>query len=81
MTARWRATWSCCTEPMVIAQARTDHPNYLETAGHRRGFMTFRWVGERNTKPPLPKVTKLPIAKALAYAQAATAKAAKAAKR
>jgi hypothetical protein len=62
----------------VIAHARTDHPNYLETAGHRRGFMTFRWVGERDTKPPLPKVTKLPIAKALAYARAASARAASA---
>ncbi len=42
----------------VIAHARTDHPNYLETAGHRRGFMTFRWVGERDTKAPPPKVTE-----------------------
>lgn len=52
----------------VVAHARTDHPNYLETAGHRRGFMTFRWVGERETKAPLPKVTKLPIAQAIALA-------------
>ncbi len=55
----------------VIAHARTDHPNYLETAGHRRGFMTFRWVGERNTKAPLPKVTKLKIAKAVEFAKVA----------
>lgn len=52
----------------VIAQARTDHPNYLETAGHRRGFMTFRWVGERDTKLPLPRVTRLPIAEAIRLA-------------
>lgn len=52
----------------VVAHARTDHPNSLETAGHRRGFMTFRWVGERDTKAPLPKVTKLPIAQAVAEA-------------
>lgn len=52
----------------VIAQARTDHPNYIETAGHSRGFMTFRWVGERDTKAPLPKVTKLPVAEAIAQA-------------
>ena len=53
----------------VIAHARTDHPNYLETAGHRRGFMTFRWVGERDTKAPPPKVTKLPVAKAVELAR------------
>jgi hypothetical protein len=53
----------------VIAQARSDHPNYLETGGHSRGFMTFRWVGERDAKPPLPKVTKLPLAEALARAR------------
>jgi len=53
----------------VIAHAPTDHPNYLETAGHSRGFMTFRWVGERDTKPPLPTVTKLPVEQALAKAR------------
>lgn len=52
----------------VIAHARTDHPNYLETAGHRRGFMTFRWVGERDTKAPLPKVTKVPVGQATGLA-------------
>ena len=54
----------------VVAQLPTDHPNYLETAGHRRGFMTFRWVGERDTTPPLPEVTLLPLDEALARAQA-----------
>jgi hypothetical protein len=52
----------------LISHARTDHPNYLETAGHSRGFMTFRWVGERDTQAPLPKVTKLPLEEALAQA-------------
>jgi len=61
----------------VIAHARTDHPNYLETAGHRRGFMTFRWVGERDTKAPPPKVTKLPVDEAVALAKAAGTKAGK----
>ena len=54
----------------LIAQGRANHPNYLETAGHRRGFMTFRWVGERDSEPPLPRVTKLPIAEAEARAEA-----------
>ncbi len=53
----------------LIAQSRADHPNYLETAGHSRGFMTFRWVGERETKAPLPKLTKLPLAQAIAQAK------------
>ena len=57
----------------VIAHGRTDHPNYLETGGHSRGFMTFRWVGERETKAPLPKVTRLPIAEAVALAKARAA--------
>ena len=53
----------------VVAHARTDHPNYLETAGHSRGFMTFRWVGERDTKAPLPAVTRLPLEQAVARAR------------
>lgn len=56
----------------VIAQKPTDHPNHLETAGHRRGFMTFRWVGERETELPLPRVTKLKTPKALDYARKAS---------
>jgi hypothetical protein len=43
--------------------------NYLETGGHRRGFMTFRWVGERDSKTPLPTVTRLSLAAAVAKAQ------------
>lgn len=42
----------------VIAHRPVDHPNALETAGHERGFMTFRWVGERDTKAPLPRIRK-----------------------
>lgn len=54
----------------VVAHAPTDHPNHLETAGHRRGFMTFRWVGERDTRAPLPRIERLPLAEALATARA-----------
>lgn len=42
----------------VVAHRLLEHPNALETGGHERGFMTFRWVGERDTKAPLPSVTK-----------------------
>jgi hypothetical protein len=54
----------------LVAHSRTDNSNYLETAGHSRGFMTFRWVGERDTKAPLPTVTRLPLQKAVAKAKA-----------
>jgi hypothetical protein len=54
----------------LIAHQPTEHANYLETAGHSRGFMTFRWVGERDTQTPLPKVTRLPLAEAEARAAA-----------
>ena len=54
----------------LVAHSRTDNSNYLETAGHSRGFMTFRWVGEPDTKAPLPTVTRLPLQKAVAKAKA-----------
>ena len=57
----------------VVAQHPTDHPNALETAGHGRGFMTFRWVGERDTVTPLPKVSHLPLDEALSRARALSA--------
>jgi len=53
----------------VISHLPTKHPNFLVTSGHRRGFMTFRWVGERDTKPPLPRLTRLPLGEALARAR------------
>ena len=52
----------------VVAHQRLAHPNALETAGHERGFMTFRWVGERDTKAPLPRIQKGPIEDILAKA-------------
>ena len=54
----------------VLAHGRTDHANYLETAGHQRGFMTFRWVGERDMQPPLPTITRVPLAEAVEKAHA-----------
>jgi hypothetical protein len=54
----------------LIAHGRTDHPNFIETAGHSRGFMTLRWVGEREMQAPVPKVTRLPLAEAVAKARA-----------
>ena len=54
----------------LVSHLPADHPNYLETAGHSRGFMTFRWVGERDTQAPLPSVTRLPLAEAVAKGRA-----------
>ena len=53
----------------LVAHAASNHPNYLETAGHSRGFMTFRWVGERDTEAPLPTVTRLPLDEGIAKAR------------
>ena len=58
----------------VLAHAPTPHPNYLETAGHSRGFLTFRWVGERAASPPLPKVTRIPLSELEATLAAAVSK-------
>lgn len=43
----------------VLAHGRSPHPNWLETAGYREGFMTFRWVGERDSEAPTPKVIRV----------------------
>ena len=53
----------------VVAHAPVDHPNFLETAGHARGFMTFRWVGERDSQAPLPTVTKASVEEILRLAR------------
>lgn len=43
----------------VVAHGKTPHPNWMETAGHREGWMTFRWVGERETKVAMPTVLRV----------------------
>jgi hypothetical protein len=43
----------------VLAHGKTPHPNWLDTGGHTEGFMTFRWVGERETETKLPTVTRI----------------------
>lgn len=40
----------------VLAHDEAPHPNWLETGGHPEGFMTFRWVGEREAEVPVPTV-------------------------
>jgi len=43
----------------VLAHGKTPHPNWLETGGHREGWMTFRWVGERDSEVALPIVLRI----------------------
>lgn len=43
----------------VLAHGKTPHPNWLDTGGHVEGFMTFRWVGERDSQIPMPRVTRI----------------------
>jgi hypothetical protein len=39
-----------------IAARDPGHPNWLDTAGHRRGGLALRWVGA-DTRPPLPRTS------------------------
>jgi len=43
----------------VLAHGSTPHPNWLDTGGHREGFLTFRWVGPRDSQPPLPTIRRV----------------------
>jgi hypothetical protein len=43
----------------VLAHGKTPHPNWLDTGGHVEGFMTFRWVGERDSETPTPTVIRV----------------------
>ena len=43
----------------VLAHGKSPHPNWLDTGGHVEGFMTFRWVGERDTRATLPTVIRV----------------------
>jgi hypothetical protein len=44
---------------MVLAHREPGHPNWLETAGHERGTMCFRWVGAKELVQPETRVVKL----------------------
>jgi hypothetical protein len=44
---------------LVLAQRDPGHPNWLETAGHRRGTMCLRWVGAKVHPDPTTRVVRL----------------------
>ena len=46
---------------VVIAARDPGVPNWLDTAGHRRGGLALRWVGTA-VEPPLPNCQVLPLA-------------------
>ena len=57
----------------VVAETDPSVPNWLDTVGHRSGFLTLRWT--YSTAPSeLPKatVTKLPVARVREHLPAAT---------
>ncbi len=43
----------------VLAHGRTPHPNWLDTGGNREGFLTFRWVGQRDVRATLPVIRRV----------------------
>jgi hypothetical protein len=44
---------------LVVAHEDPGVPNWLETAGHRRGTMCLRWVGAREQPQPATRVVAL----------------------
>jgi hypothetical protein len=44
---------------IAVAHRDPGHPNWLETAGHRRGTMCLRWVGAKEHPAPATRLAKL----------------------
>jgi hypothetical protein len=44
---------------IVVAHADPEHPNWIETAGHRQGTMCFRWIRADEHPQPRTRVVKL----------------------
>jgi len=49
------------TVRLVLAHRDPGHPNWLETAGHRRGTMCLRWVGAREHPDPTTRIVRSPV--------------------
>ncbi|MEJ2532301.1 MAG: DUF1214 domain-containing protein [Halioglobus sp.] len=43
---------------IIVAHQRPDHPNWVETAGHNRGTMCWRWIGAERHPPVAARVVK-----------------------
>lgn len=46
---------------LVLTHGQAVHPNWLDTAGHRYGIMTFRWVGPRDAITELPTASVVKV--------------------
>ena len=44
---------------LVVSHRDPGLPNWIETAGHRRGTMCLRWVGAERHPEPTTRVVKL----------------------
>ncbi|MEN8723318.1 MAG: DUF1254 domain-containing protein [Alphaproteobacteria bacterium] len=47
------------TAEVVVAHRQLDHPNAIETAGHKEGVLMWRWIGASDH--PVPQVRKVKI--------------------
>jgi hypothetical protein len=43
---------------IVVAHQRPAHPNWVETAGHNRGSLCWRWIGAQQHPPVNARVVK-----------------------
>ncbi|TXS95263.1 DUF1214 domain-containing protein [Parahaliea maris] len=43
---------------IIVAHQKPDHPNWVETTGHNRGTMCWRWIGAESHPPVSAKVVK-----------------------
>ena len=44
---------------LILAHHNPERPNWLETAGHHLGTMSFRWIGAKEFVHPTTRVVKL----------------------
>ncbi|MBE9538551.1 MAG: DUF1214 domain-containing protein [Proteobacteria bacterium] len=43
---------------IIVAHQQPDHPNWVETAGHNRGTLCWRWIGAQEHPPVAARVVK-----------------------
>ena len=53
---------------IIVAHVDPGHPNWLDTAGHARGTIGVRWVGQ-NVRDVVPTARKVPLAAARSVTQ------------
>ncbi|GAB3278244.1 DUF1214 domain-containing protein [Parahaliea aestuarii] len=43
---------------IIVAHQKPDHPNWVETTGHNRGTLCWRWIGAKEHPPVNARVVK-----------------------